>query len=77
MSKLETSMLKIDESTGKEIFTNRVIDTDAMRLIPCLAIASIKIGIDRIERAIKSTYTKDNATMIMSGINDFMKFYIN
>lgn len=57
---------------GQEILTSEVTSRDGFELILALLAILVTSGIDRVEQAIKNTYTKDAATIIIDTMNQTM-----
>ena len=62
-----------DQLTKKEIFSNQFTSVAIPKLFAQLLVVSLKEGIDRVENAIKNTYTKEDSTKIIYTLNLIFK----
>lgn len=61
--------------TNKEIFTNEFTKQPLDKLFARLLILMLINGVDRIESAIKNSYTKDDSDKMIQTLNVILKTY--
>lgn len=61
--------------TNKEIFTNEFTKQPLDKLFSRLLILMLINGVDRIESAIKNSYTKDDSDKMIQTLNVILKTY--